>query len=216
MRIKHFWIENENEVLDNVPYEVNQTERLLATFDKRSKIRKFGCEYMSVIANFIENDKNNDLDIEEELEVLLKFHTGMLCQYPTSHIASRIAVLPNRPNTSNKVLHCQHYVKYRQQFKDIYNLREPELPPNVTLSQTCKIPKKELSSIFIVNEPYEIAICLPPKCGTTNWRKVTAFVEVIQVEMHHSEWYTRLVMHRLNSGNFGNLYPNESILNLKP
>ena len=82
MRIKHFWIENE--VLDNVPYEVNQTERLLATFDKRSKTRKFGCGYMSVIANFIENDKNNDLDIEEELEVLLKFHTGMLCQYPTS------------------------------------------------------------------------------------------------------------------------------------
>ena len=84
MRIKHFWIENENEILDNVPYEVNQTERLLATFDKRSKIRKFGCGYMSVIANFIEND-NNDLDIEDELEVLLKFHAGMLCQYTTSN-----------------------------------------------------------------------------------------------------------------------------------
>ena len=86
-------------------------------------------------------------------------------------------MLPNKPNTSNKVLHCQHYVKYHQQFKDIYNLREPELPPNVALSQTCKIPKKELSSIYIVNKPYEIAICLPPKCGTTNWRKVTALVD---------------------------------------
>ena len=176
MQIKHFWIENENEVLDNVPYEVNQTERLLATFDKRSKIRKFGCRYMPVIANFIENDQNNDLDIEEVLEVLLKFHTGMLCQYPTSHNASRIAVLPDRPNTSNKVLHCQHYVKYHQQFKDIYNLREPEFPPNVT-SQNCKIPKKELSSIYVVNEPYKIAICLPPKCGTTNWRKVRALAD---------------------------------------
>ena len=64
--------------------------------------------------------------------------------------------------------------------KDIYNLREPVIPKEFAKesSRICRIPKKRLSSIYIVNEPYEIAICLPPKCGTTNWRKVKAIIQL--------------------------------------
>ena len=78
--------------------------------------------------------------------------------------------------------------------KDIYNLREPVwaqpiIPKTLKSSRTCKIPKKRLSSIYIVNQPYEIAICLPPKCGTTNWRKVKAFMQfslgLIKYDSYH-------------------------------
>jgi len=78
-------------------------------------------------------------------------------------------------NPNGKMMTIEKELKILSNFHtDIYNLREPVIPKKFQNSKICKIPKKRLSSIFIVNSPYEISICLPPKCGTTNWRKVRA------------------------------------------
>ena len=63
-----------------IPLDKTWTEEtnLESRFEKRSKIRKFGCKYLPIIANLM--DKNNSdsdlLTIEEELSILTSFHSG--------------------------------------------------------------------------------------------------------------------------------------------
>ena len=61
----------------------------------------------------------------------------------------------------------------------IFNLKDPQVNSVKTLLPTseCRLPRKNTSSIKIVHKPYKIAICLPPKCGTTNWQKAMNVLE---------------------------------------
>ena len=66
---------NKNNQLDIIakdPFYDSAIER----FNKRSRIRKFGCEYLPIIADLIEN--NEKMNIEEELLILSTFHAGKL------------------------------------------------------------------------------------------------------------------------------------------
>ena len=66
----------------------------------------------------------------------------------------------------------------------LFELKEPEadssksfLSMKTPLNSACRLPRKNISSIKMVHKPYKIAICLPPKCGTTNWQKAMNVLE---------------------------------------
>ena len=63
--------------------------------------------------------------------------------------------------------------------RTLYDLKDPEIDTPIDLLSTsaCRIPRKNISSIKMVHEPYKIAICLPPKCGTTNWQSAMNVLE---------------------------------------
>ena len=75
---KPFIISQKNSPFDIIPkdpYYDGATER----FNKRSRIRKFGCKYLPIIADLIEQNSNGEkMNIEEELLVLSTFHSGKL------------------------------------------------------------------------------------------------------------------------------------------
>ena len=50
--------------------------------------------------------------------------------------------------------------------RQIYNLENPKR----TTPYKCRYAHRETTSVRMVNR-YGIAMCLPPKCGTTNWQK---------------------------------------------
>ena len=50
--------------------------------------------------------------------------------------------------------------------RQIYNLENPKR----TTPHKCRYAHRETTSVRMVNR-YGIAMCLPPKCGTTNWQK---------------------------------------------
>ena len=60
----------------------------------------------------------------------------------------------------------------------IYNL---ESPPGI-IHDCRRAPHINISSIKLVHSPYDIAICLPPKCGTTNWQKAMDVLEILSKE----------------------------------
>ena len=62
----------------------------------------------------------------------------------------------------------------------IYDLKYPEVDflRASSFNSTCRIPHKvTISPIKLIHAPYKIAICLPPKCGTTNWQKAMNVLE---------------------------------------
>lgn len=66
----------------------------------------------------------------------------------------------------------------------LFELKEPKadssksfLSMKTPLNSACRLPRKNISSIKMVHKPYKIAICLPPKCGTTNWQKAMNVLE---------------------------------------
>ena len=63
--------------------------------------------------------------------------------------------------------------------RSIFLLEDPKLDLTTQLlsDSVCRIPRKNTSSIKMVHKPYGIAICLPPKCGTTNWQKAMTVLE---------------------------------------
>ena len=50
----------------------------------------------------------------------------------------------------------------------IYTLQEPV---NSDQARSCRPPYLNNSDIRLIEEPWNIMICLPPKCGTTNWQR---------------------------------------------
>ena len=120
-------------------------------FDKRYKIRKHGCQYLSLITDLMTGNQNYGIrSIEQEFQMLIELHTGMVHwnRFIRSARSPSIHVLTHG--------------------KDIYNLQKPRIRKPV---RKCWIPHKNLSSIFAVDPPYSLTVCLPPKTGSTNWRK---------------------------------------------
>ena len=75
---KPFLFSNTNNPFDIIPKDPYY-DSAIERFNKRSRIRKFGCKYLPIIADLIETNENNEkMDIEEELLVLSTFHAGML------------------------------------------------------------------------------------------------------------------------------------------
>ena len=60
--------------------------QLKSRFAKRSEIRKFGCKYLPIIADFIEKANFEMIDIEEELQVLSNFHAGKFDKKSNSNL----------------------------------------------------------------------------------------------------------------------------------
>ena len=60
----------------------------------------------------------------------------------------------------------------------LFDLKDPEIDSRKALSKACRVPQKNTSSIKMVHQPYNLAICLPPKCGTTNWQKAMNVLEL--------------------------------------
>ena len=58
----------------------------------------------------------------------------------------------------------------------LFDLQEPDIDLPMSNS-VCRVPRKNISSIKMVHKPYNIAICLPPKCGTTNWQRAMNVLE---------------------------------------
>ena len=96
---KPFIISRKNHPFDIIPkdpYYDSAKER----FNKRSRIRKFGCKYLPIIADLIEQNSNGEkMNIEEELLVLSTFHSGKLqfqqccchhCPSVTSFLTNKI------------------------------------------------------------------------------------------------------------------------------
>ena len=61
----------------------------------------------------------------------------------------------------------------------LFDLKDPDIdsPKALLSTSACRLPRKNISSIKMVHKPYKIAICLPPKCGTTNWQKAMNVLE---------------------------------------
>ena len=78
-------------------------------------------------------------------------------------------------NCVSKLCFQVNYYPNRNLIEDIYNLKEPRLQKSL---RKCWIPHKNLSSIFAVDKPYSLAVCLPPKTGSTNWRKAMNVLEM--------------------------------------
>ena len=75
---KPFLFSNTSNPFDIVPKDPNY-DSAIERFNKRSRIRKFGCKYLPIIADLIETNENNEkMNIEEELLVLSTFHAGKL------------------------------------------------------------------------------------------------------------------------------------------
>ena len=68
------------------------------------------------------------------------------------------------------------YKRLLQLHRRLFNLEEPEVDRQPANS-FCRIPQINISSIKMVHKPYNIAICLPPKCGTSNWQKAMNVLE---------------------------------------
>ena len=69
---------NKNNPLDIIPKDPYY-DSAIERFNKRSRIRKFGCEYLPIIADLIETNENNEkMNIEEELLILSTLHAGKL------------------------------------------------------------------------------------------------------------------------------------------
>ena len=127
-------------------------------FEKRFKIRKHGCQYLSLITDLMTGNQNYGIrSIEKEFQMLVDLHTGT---------GSLKRFEPLRSARQGRFVTLD---------KDIYNLQKPRLrkPP-----RKCWIPHKNLSSIFAVDPPYSLAVCLPPKTGSTNWRKAMNVLEM--------------------------------------
>ena len=58
----------------------------------------------------------------------------------------------------------------------LFDLQEPDIDSPIS-NPVCRVPRKNISSIKMVHKPYKIAICLPPKCGTTNWQRAMNVLE---------------------------------------
>ena len=73
----------------------------------------------------------------------------------------------------------EDYKRLLHLHRRIFYLKDPQVNSGKALLPTsaCRLPRKNTSSIKIVHEPYKIAICLPPKCGTTNWQKAMNVLE---------------------------------------
>ena len=59
----------------------------------------------------------------------------------------------------------------------IFDLKDPEIDLASQSDSVCRFPSRNISSVKMVHHPFEIAICLPPKCGTTNWQKAMNVLE---------------------------------------
>lgn len=61
--------------------EKNQkrTQEMEKQFDKRYKIRKHGCQYLSLITDLMTGNQNYGIrSIEQEFQMLIELHTGMV------------------------------------------------------------------------------------------------------------------------------------------
>ena len=75
---KPFIISHKNHPFDIIPKDPFY-DSATEPFNKRSRIRKFGCKYLPIIADLIEQNSNGEkMNIEEELLVLSTFHSGKL------------------------------------------------------------------------------------------------------------------------------------------
>ena len=68
----------------------------------------------------------------------------------------------------------EEYERLLSLHRRLHDLEEPEVESPKTL---CQIPHIYTSSIKMVHPPYNITICLPPKCGTSNWQKAMNVLE---------------------------------------
>ena len=73
----------------------------------------------------------------------------------------------------------EEYKRLLYLHRRLFDLEDPEVDSPKAFSPTsaCRLPRKNISSIKMVHKPYKIAICLPPKCGTTNWQKAMNVLE---------------------------------------
>ena len=73
----------------------------------------------------------------------------------------------------------EDYERLLHLHRRLFDLKDPDIesPKALLSTSTCGLPRKNISSIKMVHKPYKIAICLPPKCGTTNWQKAMNVLE---------------------------------------
>lgn len=57
----------------------------------------------------------------------------------------------------------------------IYELKQPE---NYDRAGSCRPPFLNTSSLRTLDKPWNILICLPPKCGTTNWQRAMTVLKM--------------------------------------
>ena len=56
-----------------------RTQEMEKQFDKRYKIRKHGCQYLSLITDLMTGNQNYGIrSIEQEFQMLIELHTGMV------------------------------------------------------------------------------------------------------------------------------------------
>ena len=59
--------------------------------------------------------------------------------------------------------------------RDIY-----ELKLKAKKSSSCRTRHQNLTSVRRIDSPYYIGVCLPPKCGTSNWQKALDVLQYIR------------------------------------
>lgn len=146
-------------------------------FDKRYKIRKHGCQYLSLITDLMTGNQNYGIrTIEQEFQMLLDLHTGTgLSVHPVRDVCPVRSFGSSRPRRPRLGLLPPGICTDLTRDKDIYNLQPPRIRKP---ARKCWIPHKNLSSIFAVDSPYSLAVCMPPKTGSTNWRKAMNVLEM--------------------------------------
>ena len=69
---------NSSQVCAYPTFDVERNKEVEKQFEKRFKIRKHGCRYLSLITDLMtENQNYHKRSIEKEFELLLELHTGM-------------------------------------------------------------------------------------------------------------------------------------------
>ena len=55
-----------------------------------------------------------------------------------------------------------------------------------TVARECRMPRINITSIKLVSKPYRFGLCLPPKCGTSNWQKERLLTLTVTVRDGHT------------------------------
>ena len=73
---------------------------------------------------------------------------------------------------SDETVQFEQLIDYHRQ---IYNLeKKPKKSP------LCKPRHQNLTSVRRIDSPYYIGVCLPPKCGTSNWQKALDVLQYLR------------------------------------